>query len=241
MKKMFLFAMLILTGCFYFQPDERLINLNKTNKEVVVPSNCFFFTNYFQYDKDNNLQYVYSVSKFSSQDFNYRTLTSYTDDDIFDVLLQTCEICQKDYPEKVNKYKESILKVKKEKEEKIRKINQNKEQEIKRKATISKKYGYKWCSNEIEDNCIVEDLRLKVIQQISEGTLVEAITGKDFINWFIEAPVLSEERYFVVANQKDSNKADDSVLDSGIFVFIGTQQYQSLSGTRTVKKIKRLQ
>lgn len=181
-------------------------------------------------------------------------------------LIKLCELCENQYPEIANPWKQYLIK-KLQKSvrgwnkkqlvnwygeditqeimsyagSQIQKNEQADEQKRKRKEDISKKYGYQWCSDTLKDNCIVDDLSLKVIQQTSGGILVETISGKDFVNLFLEAPLLSEDRYFLVANPKDSNKADGSVLDDGIFAFIGTQQYDSLSGTRTVKKIKRLQ
>ena len=76
----------------------------------------------------------------------------------------------------------------------IQKNEQAEEQKRKRKEDISKKYGYQWCSDTLKDNCITEDLSLKVIQQTSGGILVETISGKEFVNLFLEAPLLSEDR-----------------------------------------------
>ena len=265
---MFLLVTFMLMGCVYFQSDERLITLNKDNENVVIPRNCFFLDNFFQYDKDNNIQYAYSISKFSSQDFNYKTLTSYTDDDIFDVLLQTCEICQEEYPEKANKYKEGILRVYNEKKERIRGIEQSRELEIKRKSDIAKKYGAEWCDGGImskKNTCLLEG-EFQIFEQQEEGTFVKPRIhiNREEIQMLAAFSQLStlvsmttsepdefnrtlndiademQQLVFIESNPKDSNQIDGAIV-KGLFLRDGVYKYISLGGTRTVKKIKRLQ
>lgn len=181
MRKIFLLVLLILMGC----ANERLVALKQQYKNVKaeIPNSCHFFSSYFEYDSNNNIQYVSSYSSQTGR--TYQTLTVDTDDDIFNKLLKTCEICTEEHPEYAAtymEYKESILKVQKEKEEKIKaakiaeeeKLKKKKEEETK-KIALSKKYNAEWCDNGIlsqKDRCLLEG-EFQIIEQHESGTLVK--------------------------------------------------------------------
>lgn len=118
-------------------------------------------------------------------------------------------------------------------------------EELKEKADISQKYGYEWCSNEIKDNCMIEGRDFEVIEQKSDGTLVK--TTRALLATYVVAittgiPILfDDDEFFITANSQDSKVDVHENIKNGIFAHIGTYRYLTSSGTKTVKKLKRLQ
>ncbi len=277
MKRFFLFAVLVLMGC----ANERLSAIQEQygNVRAEIPDNCFFLSGYFNYDSNDSIQYVSSIQhgkEWYETKKIYQTLTPDADDNIFDKLLKTCEVCAEERPEdaaKYMEYRESILKVKKEK-----KINttkkaekeelQRKQEEDARKKALSKKYNAEWCDGGIlsEKNMCLLEGEFQIFEQQETGTLVKPrismnleeiqmlaafsqlsaqlsmMTGEsDELNRSIDDMADEmQQLVFIEANSQDSNQIDGSVV-KGLFLRNGVYKYTSLSGTRTVKKIKRLQ
>lgn len=246
--------------------NERLIALNKQykNAKAEIPNSCHFFSGYFEYDSNNNIQYVSSYSSQTGR--TYQTLTVDTDDDIFNKLLKTCEICTEEHPEYTAtymKYKESILKVQREKDKKIKAAKIAEEEELKKKReeeakklALSKKYNAEWCDGGIlskKNRCLLEG-EFQIFQQQEAGTLVKprimsfemlaASQLSTLISMTTGEPdefnIGMQQLVFIESNAKDSNQIDGAIV-KGLFLRDGVYKYNSLIGTRTVKKIKRLQ
>lgn len=190
-------------------------------------------------------------------------------------LIKLCETCESEYPDIAHLWREYLIKqLDKEygdwnKKDLIRlygesnadeiaayvkhHIPENKEiqaqERLREKARISKKYGYEWCSDKINDNCLIKNEKytgFKVVEQRSDGTLVKTTTAGLFtlVTAFTTGlPMLFEDyQCFIIANPKDAKIDEFSNIDDGIFALVGTYQYLSLDGTtRTVKKLKRLE
>ncbi|MBP5698800.1 MAG: hypothetical protein J6W96_04680 [Alphaproteobacteria bacterium] len=282
MKKHFLViftAILLLVGC----ANERLSAINEQYREAraEIPNNCFFLSDYFKYDNNEGIQYVSSIQQgkewYDTKKI-YQTLTADADDNIFHKLLEACEICAEERPEdavKYMKYKESILKVQRDKDKKIKAAKITEEEELKKKReeeakklALSKKYNAEWCDGGIlskKNRCLLEgefqifeqqeagtlvkpriNMSLKEIQMLAAfsqlSTLMSMTTGEpDELNRDLnDMADEMQQLVFIESNAKDSNQIDGAIV-KGLFLRDGVYKYDSLSGTRTVKKIKRLQ
>lgn len=101
----------------------------------------------------------------------------------------------------------------------------NKQQEI------TKKLQQSGCKNWFKLN-----FPYKVLQQISEGTLV-TVKG-DFAYYAHQTD--TPDVFLITKNNVDKNNVDNETIQDGFFEQIGTFQYMnSFGATRTVKKLKR--
>lgn len=119
MKRFLLLTLLFLAGC----ANDKLVALNEqySGNKIEMTDSCFLLSTNFKYDTNNNFQYASDSHYFANErKYTYTTLTTETDDAIFDYLLKAIEICSEDSTEYA-KYKDSILKVQNEKEELARK------------------------------------------------------------------------------------------------------------------------
>lgn len=277
MRKFILLVLFILIGC----ANERLVALNKqySDNKIKMTDSCFLLPTRFNYTGNKDFQYAYDMYKTSDgYNYKYTTLTPESDDAIFDYLLQAITICSEDEPEnstRYTEYRESILKIKNEKETKLNKAKKAEEEELKKKKeeeakkiALSKKYNVEWCDGEIlskKNRCLLEG-EFQVFEQQKNGTLVKPrismnlkeiqmlaalsqisaqvsmMTGEpDELNRNLnDMADEMQQLVFIEANPQDSNQIDGAIV-KGLFLRDGVYKYNSLSGTRTVKKIKRLQ
>jgi len=273
MKRFLLLTLLFLAGC----ANDKLVALNEqySGNKIEMTDSCFLLSTNFKYDTNNNFQYASDSHYFANErKYTYTTLTTETDDAIFDYLLKAIEICSEDSTEYA-KYKDSILKVQNEKAEKEKatkiaeneKLKKEKEEEA-RKIALSKKYSAEWCDGGIlssKNRCLFEG-EFQIFEQQRSGTLVKPRISMEFENIQMIAALSQlsalvsmttgkpdelnrnlddmanemQQLVFIEPNPLDSNQIDGAVV-KGLFLRDGIYKYTSLSGTRTVKKIKRLE
>lgn len=76
----------------------------------------------------------------------------------------------------------------------------------------------------------------KVLQQISEGTLITVADGFSYYAYQANAHNI----YLIIKNSVDSGRVDNERIQDGFFEEIGTFQYvNALGTTSTIKKLKR--
>ena len=213
MKKFFLLVLLMLIGC----TNERLIALKEQYKNVraEIPNSCHFLSDYFRYDSDKNIQYISNIQygkDWTDTNKTYQTLTIDTADNVFDKLLKACEICSEERPEDIAKYaqyKASILKVQKEKEEKVSDCKRAMEKAKLRNTELNNSEGNLMILDETitsnpENRTSNWSFCLKVIGYDNTGIVVRSgCTFSPLANLFLNPLIGCEEKEYFIYTDDD--------------------------------------
>ena len=270
MKNLCIWGLLFLVGCSIIETNENLVSLPRKykTKDIEVPNNCYFlYGNYVKINNDDKIMYISWFTRNGEK--KYEELNKLSDDNKFSLLSESCEICKTEYPEEYKIYKKIIDETHKEKLDYDKEVKEKQEKIEKFKNELSSKYGYPWCSNDLNTNCIfaADKNTFKTVQQIYNGTIVEAVSvnlansmlkeiyGGDAAYLMLNAMGVDMDSmledmygiknqttlYFVTSNDVDVSIPDNSYIPAGIFILSGIFQYENLLGnTKTISKLQRI-